>query len=93
MPWLFVFSFFCVRVKCTAAATVETAEHFVIFQTEYLDADDQSFKSADEQIAENNTDPVRMSALCTCQLQYHFHDGCMADGKCTDTHIRNGIGK
>ena len=74
-----VCSFFLV-FKFTAAAIVETAEHFIIFQTEDLDSNDQSFESTDEQVAESNTIQFGMPAFCTGQLQYHFHDGCMADG-------------
>jgi len=68
-----------------AAALVEAAEHLVVFQTQYLNAHDQSFKSAHEQVAEDYSQPVRVPALSAGQLQYHFHDGRMADGKSADT--------
>ena len=68
-----------------AAAFVKTAEHFIIFQSQHLDADDQSLKSADKEVAEDHTDPVGITAFRSCQLQHHFHDGGMADGKRPDT--------
>ena len=68
-----------------AAALVETAEHFVIFQTQYLDADDQPFESADEQIAEDYADPVGIAALRAGELQYDLDEGRVADSECTDT--------
>src|SRR5699024_10880495 len=74
-------------------AFVETAEHFVIFQTQYLDTDDQSLETADEQVAEDYADPVRMAALCTCKLQHHFHNSGVADCKRSDTDEGARIGE
>ena len=68
-----------------SAAFIEAAEHLVIFETEYLYADDQSLKTTDEQVAEDHADPVGMPALRSCKLQDDFHDGRMADRKCSDT--------
>ena len=74
-----------------SAAFVEAAEHFVIFQTEYLDPDDQAFEPADEQVSEDHADPVGMSALRAGELQNHFHDRGVADGKSADTDERDRI--
>ena len=73
------------------AAFVEAAEHLVVFQTEYLNADDESLESAHEQVAEDNADPVGVAALRACKLQDYFHDRRMADSKCADTDKRDCI--
>src|SRR5699024_3929507 len=76
-----------------AATFVIAAEQFIVFQTEHLDAHDQSFKTADKQIAEDHSEPVWTAALCSGELQHDFHDRCVADCKCTDTDERDRVGK
>ena len=82
---LFFSLLFGIRIKRVAASFIEPAEHLIVFQTEYLDADDQTLESAYEQVSGDDADPVRVSAFCTCKLQDHFHDGRVADSKGADT--------
>ena len=42
-----------------SASFIEPAEHLIVFQTEYLNSDDQTFHTADEQVSEDHNDPVR----------------------------------
>ena len=81
------------RLEFTSAAFVETAEHFVIFQTEYLDTYDQALHSAYEKVSEDNDDPVRTAVLCACKHKHNLHHSCVADCKSADTHEGECIGK
>ena len=63
---------FSIWIECTSASFVETAEHLIIFQTKYLNTYDQSFESAYEQVAEDYSEPVRISAFSAGQLKYYF---------------------
>ena len=81
------------RLEFPSAALVKTAEHFVIFQTEYLDTYDQALHSAYKQVSENDDDPVRTAVLCACKHKYNLHHSCVADCKSTDTHEGECIGK
>ena len=60
------------------AAFVETAEHLIIFQTENLDAYDESLESAYKEVSENHAQPVGMTALGACKLKYDLHDRSVA---------------
>ena len=82
---------FSIWIECTSVSFVETAEHLIIFQTKYLNTYDQSFESAYEQVAEDYSEPVRISAFSAGQLKYYFHDSGMADSKCTDTDKGNSV--
>ena len=88
---LFVFG--AERLEFPSAALVKTAEHFVIFQTEYLDTYDQALHSAYKQVSENDDDPVWTAVLRTRKHKYNFHHGCVADCKSADTHEGECIGK
>ena len=54
-----VFFYFPEGNKFPAGTFVETAEHLIVFQTEYLNSDDQTLHTADEQVSEDHNDPVR----------------------------------
>ena len=68
-----------------AAAFVETAEHLVIFQSENLDADDESLEGTYEQVSGDHSDPVGISALRARKLEHDFHNGRVADCEGADT--------
>ena len=93
-PTFYSFFCFCIWIKGFAAAFVETAEHLVIFQTQYLDADDQSFKSAHEQVPEDHARSSSGGPLSApAKHQDHFHDGRVADSESADTDKGDGVGK
>ena len=81
------------RLEFSSASFVETAEHLVIFKSEYLDTNDQALKTAYENISKNDCYPVRVSILCTCQHQYNLHHSCMADCISSDTHKGKRVGE
>ncbi len=80
------------RLEFPAAAFVKTAEHFVVFQTEYLDTYDQALHTAYKQVSENDTIQLGFR-FCACKHEYDFHHGCVADCESSDTHEGKCIGE
>ena len=82
------------RKELPSVSCIEAAEDLIILQTEYLDTYDQSLHSADKEIAQDNNDPVRGSALCgSGKHHYNLHHSCVAYGKGADTQERKSVGK
>ena len=76
-----------------SGTTVESTEHFIIFQTKNLNSDDQSFHTTHEQVTEYNDNPVRITLFDTGKHQYNFHHCSMTDSESTDTDKGQGVGE
>ena len=85
---------FSIGAEFPSSPMVETAEQFVIFQTEHLDPHDQALHAADKQVAQDNDDPVGApSGLGACQHEHHFHHGRVAYCKSAYTDEGKGVGE
>ena len=61
-------------------AFIETAEHFVVFQTKYLDTNDQTLHCTYKNVTKYDNDPVDVSGFGSGKHQDYFHHSCVADG-------------
>ncbi len=59
-----LFLFYRRTARIYVRTFVETAEHFIIFQTKHLNTYDQALHTTYKKVSENDYDPVRVSAFC-----------------------------
>ena len=90
---LFCLCFFSIWFEFSSGSTIETAEYLVIFQTKYLDTNDQALHSQTNRFPKIITSQLRTACFCTCQHQDNTHHGSMADSESTDTDKGQGIGE
>ena len=81
-------------MELPAVACIKAAEYLVVFQTQYLDADDQALHGTYEQVAQNDHDPVGASSVGRSR-QHHdnLHHRRVADCESADTQEGKSVGQ
>ncbi|MFZ5555520.1 MAG: hypothetical protein ACOZDY_02160, partial [Pseudomonadota bacterium] len=81
------------RPEFPAVAAVETREAFVVLQAQRLDGDDGAFQHHDEEVADDDRDPVAGPAQHPGDGEHRQRQRHVVQAEGTHAHERKGVGE
>ena len=78
--------------KFPPCSFVEPAEHFVVFQTQHLDAHKQALQRHHKQVAHHHNQHIQRAACHFGQGEHHRHHARMGQHKAAHTQKAHGVG-